>query len=480
MDEVPDWEPSESGPSLEVSTLQLFVTGTTSPLHGELHIPVSKYHAHRALVLASLSPGRSVIHGLSETRQVVWTIAVLRALGTRVEVVGDSYVVDGGPYSTAGHVIDHGSSSDEGLLNVGSSGTTLYFMTGLASLADKPITLTGMKYFRRRPIKALLTALGEMGVAYESTDDCPPITVQPCPPRGGHVRIAGTLSQWISGLLLLAPFAERETTIEVVGELNEQPYVELTVEMMRHWGLAVEVSDDWRTYTIPPGQTARPAEYTLPPDIGSAAFGLAAAALRPSDVLFRGMATTTAAETDHPEAEFLDLVSAMGLPMEVDPESGSVRVRHDGIELAPLDIDCQPVPDLLPILSTLATFAKGTSRFRNISHIRLKESDRVNAMLQLNRLGGDLVDSGEELTITGVDSLHGSPMSSFNDHRVLMSLAVAATRAEGRSRLTYPRAYRISYPTFLQEMTGVGLEMDITAPALAESDVSRRSHPIAS
>ncbi|MCS5736146.1 3-phosphoshikimate 1-carboxyvinyltransferase [Herbiconiux daphne] len=451
------------------------MSGSQTPISGELNIPVSKYHAHRALVLASLAPGRSVIRGLSETRQVVWTIGVLRALGTKIEIEGDSYIVHGGRYHTRDDVVDHGSISAEGLLNVGSSGTTLYFMTGLAALADRPITLTGMKYFRRRPIKALLDALDQIGVRYTAENDCPPITVQPGEPEGGHVSIPGTLSQWLSGLLLLAPFARRETTIEVIGELNEQPYIDLTVRMMRHFGLEVEHSDDWRTFTVKPGQQATPAEYTMPPDIGSAAFGLAATAIRPSDVVFRGLTATRSADTDHPEAEFLDLVAAMGLPMEHDPETGFVRVRHDGIELAPLDIDCQPIPDLLPVLSTLATFASGTSRFRNVAHIRLKESDRVNAMLQLNKLGGDLTDTGSELLISGVDSLHGAPMSSFNDHRVLMSLAVAATRATGESRLTYPRAYRISYPTFLQAMTSVGLEMSIAAPAVEAKSQSRRA-----
>ena len=444
--------------------MQLFVSGSSEPLTGELNVPVSKYHAHRALVLASLAPGRSVIRGLSETRQVVWTVGVLRALGTRIEIEGENYIVHGGPYSTRERVVDHGSISTEGLLNVGSSGTTLYFMTGLAALADRPITLTGMKYFRRRPIKALLDALGQLGVRYEATDDRPPITVQPGRPEGGHVTIPGTLSQWLSGLLLLAPFARRETTIEVVGELNEQPYVELTVRMMALFGLRVEHSDDWRTFTVQPGQTATPADYTIPPDIGSAAFGLAATAIHPSDVLFRGLRATASAETDHPEADFLDLAAAMGLPMTHDPETGFVRVTHDGIRLKPLDhVDCQHIPDLLPVLSAMATFADGVSTLCEVAHIRLKESDRVRAMLQLNKLGGRLDDRGPELEITGVTSLEGAPMSSFNDHRVLMSLAIAATRARGESRLTYPRAYRISYPTFLEEMTRIGLDMSIPA-----------------
>src|SRR5699024_8877013 len=115
----------------------------------------SKYHAHRALVLASLAPGRSVVRGLSATRQVEWTTSALRALGTGITVDDGSYTVDGGPYRTSS-VVERGSGGPDGTLNVGSSGTALYCMTGVACLADKPITLTGMKYFQRRPIKALL------------------------------------------------------------------------------------------------------------------------------------------------------------------------------------------------------------------------------------------------------------------------------------------------------------------------------------
>jgi cyclohexanecarboxylate-CoA ligase len=450
--------------------VRLVVNGASRRLAGELDIPVSKYHVHRALVLASLAPGVSVVHGVSTTRQVEWTISALRALGTTIEVRGNDYIVTGGQYR-ATDIVERGTRGADGLLNVGSSGTTLYFLTGLASLADRPITLTGMKYFRRRPIRALLESLKQMGVQLQADNDCPPITVQPVRPAGGDVSIAGTLSQWLSGLLLLAPFATADTTIHVTGELNEQPYVDLTVRMMRHFGLVVEHSDDWLTYRIPGNQTATATEYVLPPDIGSAAFGVAAAALHPSDVLFRGLSATRAADTDHPEAEFLDLAAEMGVPMVRDEATGFVRIKHDGLTLRPLDIDCQPIPDLLPVLATMASFAEGTSRLSNVGHIRLKESDRVAAMLQLNRLGGQAEQTSTELRVTGVKELQGGALSSFNDHRVLMALAVAATRAEGESNLTYPRAYRVSYPTFLEAMTSVGLDLSVaTPPPARDSD----------
>ena len=362
---------------------------------------------------------------------------VLRALGTRIEVDGQTLLVEGGPY----HV-------KRGVVSVGSSGSTLYFMIGLAALADAPITLTAQKYFRRRPVGPLLEALAQLGVRFESNDGCPPISVSPGRPRGGTIVIPGTLSQWISGLLLLAPFAREATVIEVEGELNERPYIALTVEMMRAFDLHVQIATNWRRFEIEPTQEPRPAVVQLPPDIGSAAFGLAVTALHPSNVLFRGLQQLPGDLPDHPEGAFMEIVSEMGLPMVYDEQAHAIRVRHDGIELRGVRVDCRDIPDMLPILSTLGTFAKGETVLENIAHVRLKESDRVAAMLQLNRMGGHLELHDDRLVAHGVSELFGTHLSSFNDHRILMSLAVAASRAEGQSTLTYPNAYRISYPGF--------------------------------
>jgi cyclohexanecarboxylate-CoA ligase len=441
-----------TGPPYTVPTVHLYVRDTSGRLEGEISVPASKYHAHRALMLASLAEGESRIKGGVAARHVQSTIEVLTGLGTGIEQTADGFLVRGGlPYRPLRDTV-----------SVGSSGTTLYFMIGLASLADAAVTITGQKYFQRRPVGPLLEALTSMGIELESANATPPITVAPKRPRGGRVSIAGTLSQWISGLLIVAPFASGPTTIEVEGTLNEQPYVELTVNMMREFGLEVGVSDDWRRFEIEGNQTARPAEITLPPDIGSLAFGLAATSIHPSDVFFHGVTEIDGSRVDHPEAHFLDVVSEMGLPMELDPAAGGMRVRHDGVRLRGVEIDCRPMPDMLPVLSTMGQFAEGETRFSNVAHVRLKESDRVVSMLQLNRMGGDIEEQGDELVVRGIaGDLTGSPLSSFNDHRVHMSLAVAASRARGESSLTYPNAYRISYPGFLDDMTAIGLDLSI-------------------
>ena len=446
--------------------MHLSVVGTSDLVRGEVQVPNSKYHAHRALILASLAPGISRISGLSDARHVQYTVSLLRSLGTRIEIDGDTFIVHGGPY--------HARSDS---ISAGSSGTTLYFMVGLASLADRDLLVTGQKYFQRRPIGPLLSALRQMGVEAYSPTDCPPIEVKARRPTGGVVHIAGTLSQWVSGLLLTAPFALDETTVVVDGPLNERTYVELTVRMMRQFGLEVQVSADWRRYTIPPNQLPQPTDLVLPPDIGSAAFGLAVGALHPADILLRGLRRTSSDGADHPESELLDIVAAMGLPMVYDPQADGVRVRHRGLRMGPVEVDCKNVPDMLPVLSVMAALAEGESVFRNVEHVRLKESDRVVAMLQLNSMGADLSFDGSNLRVRGVPRLTRAHLSSFNDHRVLMSLAVAATAAEGRSTLTYPNAYRISYPMFLDAMQTLGLDMEIEKGSAREPG-TRQSAPV--
>ncbi|MFE9249250.1 3-phosphoshikimate 1-carboxyvinyltransferase [Streptomyces sp. NPDC007088] len=446
--------------------MHLLVKGIQHQLSGEVLVPNSKYHAHRALILASLAEGVSRVHGLSDARHVQYTVQLLRGLGVKIATEGDTFVVHGlgGRYRPR-----------RAAVSAGSSGTTLYFMIGLASLSDRPVSVTGQKYFRRRPVGPLLDALRQMGVRLESADDCPPVHVQDHRPDGGHVRIAGTLSQWISGLILLAPFATGPTTIEVKGELNERSYLELTVAMMKQFGLDVTVSDDWRRFDVRPGQSAVATELTLPPDIGSAAFGIAAAALHPSDVLLKGLNRLEGGPADHPEFHFLDIARAMGVPMELDEAAGGVRIQQERPELKGVSVDCRDVPDMLPILSTLGSFAYGESVFHNIAHTRLKESDRAAAMLQLNAMGGDLELDGDALRVRGVEGLLGAKLSSFNDHRVLMSLAVASSRARGHSTLTYPNAYRISYPAFLDAMNTLGLPMSVEdGPAPSGRGAGRR------
>jgi 3-phosphoshikimate 1-carboxyvinyltransferase len=431
--------------------MRLLVASAQAPLEGEIIIPPSKYHAHRALMLAALAPGTSTIADRTDARHVSFTVQALRGLGVDISSSGRHWKVNGATGFSPLH--------DE--VSVGSSGTTLYFLLGLAALGDRPVTIVGQRYFRRRPIGPLLRALQRLGVQLEYEGQTLPVKVLPGRPRGGHVRIDGTLSQWISGLLMIAPFAtEEETLIEVVGDLNERPYLELTVEMMRDFGLEVEVGEDWRHFTVAPNQTPKPREnYLLPPDIGSAAFGLAACALHPSKVVFR----THVPIHGHPEASVLSELQGVGVPMKFADDGLSISIDHDGTPPVAGRLDCRDIPDMVPILSTLASRARGHTVLSHVSHVRLKESDRVTSMMQLRKMGARVEFDGNDLEFDGVDRLHGAELSSYNDHRVLMALAVAGSTATGVTELSYPHAYRISYPEFADHMNTLGIPIAVTS-----------------
>jgi cyclohexanecarboxylate-CoA ligase len=411
-------------------------------------IPPSKYHAHRALMLAALAPGTSTITARTTARHVNFTVSALRGLGADIRSSRDSWTVNGSEgFSPLG---------DE--ISVGSSGTTLYFLVGLAALADRPVTITGQRYFRRRPIGPLLRALQRLGVRIDYEGQSLPVTVHPGRPKGGKVRIDGTLSQWVSGLIMLAPFAREATTIQVTGELNEQPYLELTLDMMRQFGLEVSVREDWREFHIEPAQTPRAGDIALPPDIGSAVFGLAACALHPSNVTFRSLVPIHG----HPERSVLDELVGVGVPMRFAEDGMSISIEHDGTPPISGRLDCRDIPDMIPILSTLASRARGRTVLSHVAHAQLKESDRVNAMLQLRRMGAKVEFDGNDMEFQGVDRLHGAELSSFNDHRILMALTVAGSTASGMTEISFPHAYRISYPEFVEHMNTLGIPAAVT------------------
>jgi 3-phosphoshikimate 1-carboxyvinyltransferase len=433
--------------------MRLLVAQARSPLEGEVTMPPSKYHAHRALMLAALSPGASTIVDRTDARHVGFTVQALRALGTDIRTVGRGWKVMGGGFSPKGDTVP-----------VGSSGTTLYFLLGLASLGDRPVTFVGQRYFRRRPIGPLLRALRRMGVKLEYEGQSLPVTVYPGLPRGGRIRIDGTLSQWVSGLLLLAPFAEEPTTIEVRGELNERGFLVLTLEMMRQFGLQVAVREDWREFEIPPGQRPVATDVVLPPDIGSAVFGLAACALHPSNVTFRSSVPIHG----HPEASVLQELQSVGVPMRFREDGLSISIQHDGVPPVAGRLDCRDIPDMVPILSTLASLARGRTVLSHVAHAQLKESDRPSSMLQLRKMGAHVSFDGNDMEFEGVKQLHGASLSSFNDHRVQMALAIAGSAATGVTELSYPHAYRISYPEFVDHMNTIGIPIGIT-PRLPSS-----------
>jgi 3-phosphoshikimate 1-carboxyvinyltransferase len=271
---------------------------------------------------------------------------------------------------------------------------------------------------------------------------------------------------------MLAPFALEPTRIEVDGELNERPYIELTIGMLREFGLRVSVREDWRRFEIEPGQQPRATDVVLPPDLGSVVFPLAACALHPSRARFRSPTSIAG----HPEAAVLENLRSAGVPMRIDYERGLISIDHDGEPPRGGELDCRHLPDMVPVLCALASRARGTSVLANVAHVRLKESDRVASMLQLRRMGARVEFDGKDMRFDGVSRLRGATLSSFNDHRVLMALTVAGACAEGVTELSFPHAYRISYPEFLDHMNALGVPAAVSNGAVPDLDSFGAAH----
>ncbi|MCL6594467.1 MAG: 3-phosphoshikimate 1-carboxyvinyltransferase, partial [Alicyclobacillus sp.] len=358
-------------------------------------------HLHRALILGSLADGTVLIHGRSQARHIQDTLNSLKDLGIRVEHTADGYRVHGGAYVPR-----------NGRVRVGSSGSTLQFLLGLGARASAPVTYDGVEALRRRPIGPLLQALQTLGVRTHAVDDRLPVTVFPGLPKGGQVQIAGVLSQWISGLLMVAPLARQDTVIKISDPFNERNYIRLTAAMMAQFGVQVQSSADERHWQVRAGQVFRPAEVYLEPDLSSAAFPLVYAALHPGEVRLTGVAGAGS----HPEGRVIDLLREMGAQVEVQVQERQLVVRNRGERLRAIDVNMQDMPDLIPILSVAAALARGRSVLRNIGPGRLKESNRVRAMLQLRKMGARIEEQDDNLVIDGVERLHGADISSFNDH----------------------------------------------------------------
>jgi len=414
-------------------------------LNGVIRVPPSKYHLHRALIFGSLADGETVIHGKSGALHIRDTLHSLKDFGISVKQLGDGYLVKGRAYSPR-----------NGKIRVGSSGSTLQFMLGLGSLSQGMVpTYDGHKALRERPIGPLLEALGAMGVIWQANNFKMPVTIQPSRPTGGHIQIPGTLSQWISGLLILAPFAARDTIVEALPPHNELTYVQLTIQMMRQFGIYIEEDPTGTKWRVPAGQSYQAAEIHIEPDLSSAAFLLVLSALFPSDIVLQGIAGLGT----HPENKILEIIGSLGIPLMYNEAKAELRIRHNGIRpVSGLEIDMRHIPDLIPVMSVMATLSQGTTVLKNIGPGRMKESNRVKAMLQLNKMEAKIEEIGDDLIIRGGERLKGASISTFNDHRVQMAFTIAGLRAaEGVSELTFPNAYRISYPEFFEHLALLGI-----------------------
>ncbi|MCX6695383.1 MAG: 3-phosphoshikimate 1-carboxyvinyltransferase [Candidatus Altiarchaeota archaeon] len=416
----------------------------TGSLEGTVKAPASKSYTIRAVLSALLAEGTSTIKDPLFSLDTKAAMNVCTKLGGVIKNREfEEITVDG----TAGRIKNPGCTLDT--LN---SGTTIRIATAIASLSKEQITLTGDDSIRRRPIQPLADALSQIGVKVKTTNGNPPVEVKG-PLQGGVCNIRGDISsQFISGLLMASPYALKDTTVNITTELKSKPYVDLTLNMLKLFKVRVE-NRKYSSFFVPPQQVYEAAEYTVEGDYSSAAFVLAAAALTESKVTVENLFK----DSLQADKKIVEIIKEMGA--KVSAQRDHVTVRGSGY-LTGVRVDLSDSPDLVPIVSVLGACAEGETVIYNTEHARLKECDRIKAMYtELSKLKVNVTERPDGLVIQG-GALHGATIDSWNDHRIVMSLAIAGLKAEGETKIMDGEVAAVTFPNFVHAMQGIGAGID--------------------
>lgn len=413
------------------------------PLDAEVAVPGSKSLSNRALVVAALARGESRLEGLLESEDIAVMRRALEALGAGVEplpAVADAWRVTG----TAGAL-----RAPAGPLDVRASGTAARFLTAVATLAPGPVTVDGTPRLRQRPVQDLVEALTALGAGAEArgAGGCPPVRVHGGGLAGGTAAVdARRSSQTVSALLLVAPYARRDVRLELVeGRLVSRSYVELTVQIMGEFGVAVEQPAEG-VYAVAAGDAYRGRAYRVEPDASTAAYFFCAAAIAGGRVRVPGLAGDSA----QADLGILEILERMGC--RVLREAGGVEVRGpSGGELHGVDVDMNAMPDAVLALAVTAAFARDPSRIRNVGHLRIKESDRLAGLeTELRKLGCGARVEDESLVIEPTP-LHGAAVDTYDDHRMAMAFALAGLRVPG-VQIRDPACVAKSWPSYFDAL----------------------------
>ncbi|HTU20162.1 MAG TPA: 3-phosphoshikimate 1-carboxyvinyltransferase [Gemmataceae bacterium] len=419
---------------------RLEIVPLTKPPHATVRVPGSKSITNRALVLAALAgdsfPGD--LAGVLRSEDTEVMIEALRTLGFAVETDWRKNIVR--VYRGEGAYIP----ASEANLFVANSGTSMRFLTALVSLGHGRYRLDGVSRMRERPIGDLLAALGQLGVRAwcELGNGCPPVVVETEGLSGGRAHIRGDVSsQFLSGLLMVAPFARTDVTLEVEGSMVSEPYVSMTIAMMKRWGAEVEVKV--RSFHIRATHQYRLCDYTIEPDASAASYFWAAAGITGGEVTVLGL-TSNSLQGD---VRFVEVLEDMGCTVVRDEKGFTVR----GGSLHGIDVDMNDISDTVMTLAAVACFAEGPTTIRNVAHIRHKETDRLAALAaELRRVGAQVDEFADGLTITP-RPLHGAEIETYNDHRMAMSMALIGLRVPGIV-IKNPGCVAKTYPHFFTDL----------------------------
>lgn len=430
-----------SSSSFRAEVLEL--APVTRPVVGTAWVPGSKSITNRALLIAALADGESTLTGALFSDDTQYMAAALNQLG--IHVTGDpdaqSFVVEG----CAGEI----PATDADLF-VGNSGTSMRFLAAMVALGHGTYRLDGVPRMRERPIQPLLDALGKLGVNATSDEGTgsPPVTIVADGLPGGTTSLAGDKSsQYFTGLLMAAPYADRGMTIEVEGELVSTPYIEITADVMAAFGVDAEIDDEtWQTFRVEPGQRYAARHYAIEPDASAASYFFAAAAITGGEVRVEGLGESSL----QGDLDFVFILEDMGCEVEMAESETIVRGPRDGV-LKGGEFDMGEISDTAQTLAAIAPFADGPVMIRGVAHNRIKETDRIAAVAtELRKLGQEVEEAEDGMTITP-RPVTPADIATYDDHRMAMSFGVTSLRAAG-VRILDPDCTAKTFPDYFDRL----------------------------
>jgi 3-phosphoshikimate 1-carboxyvinyltransferase len=429
-----------------------------SEIGGVVKAPPSKSYSHRAVILASLAKGTSKLYDMLYSEDTLSSIRVCEALGAKITRTDDCLEVIG----TGGKL--HNSSAEA--IDLANSGTTLRLMTSVAALSDNEVVLTGDDSLKTRPMGLLMGALDSLGVESESLNDNgkAPILIKPGY-RGGETNIYGNVSsQFISSILISSPLSDNGVTLYVLPEFKSKPYVDMTVDIMRKFGIKLlkgyylkhETCDkEHQSCRIDEfkvrKQDYESCDYTVEGDYSSASYLLSLIAINGGKARIKNLFRNS----KQGDKYILDILQAMGAKIirgEDYVEIGSVG------NLKAIDVDLSNAPDLLITVAVLAAMAEGTTNITGVKHARVKETDRIDTTCrELEKLGCKLVEHEDGMSITG--GVHSGVVDSHGDHRLAMAFSLIGLKHD--INITNGEVFDVSFPNFIESMKELGFELEL-------------------
>ena len=406
-----------------------------SLLRGAVTVPPSKSDVHRAIICAALARGKSVISPVAFSQDILATLDCIKAFGAEVTVDEHSVTVDG----------THTFEKDSAELFCRESGSTLRFMIPVAAAGGVAARFTGAGRLPQRPLGVYEKLLPAHGVPCKTQGGLPFETSGRLTP--GVFELPGDISsQFVTGLLFVLPLLCGDSEIRLTSPLQSKGYVDMTLDVMRRFGVSVEIMENG--YFVKGSQRYAPCRYETEGDWSQAAFFLVGAALG-GDVTVKGLRL----DSRQGDKEITTILKRFGASVEQTADG----VRCVGGKLNAIEIDASQIPDLVPVLSVCAAFANGETRIYGAERVRLKESDRLAAMKNaLSECGADIEETPDGLLIRGKDSIPGGGCDGCNDHRVVMSMAIAALRSDSNVTVSDRESITKSYDAFFEDYCSLG------------------------